>query len=158
MNGQNTLREPVFAGVPEADAIKLLVEVLSASSPQVKLVGGDGEVHPMPESVTLVLQRVIQVMASGRGVSLESWNRDFTIAEAAELLSGTRQFIIKLLEQGEIPYRQVNGDCRMKFEDVMAYKHQRDIQRREGLKELTRFSQELGLYDLDYKFDEEDNH
>ncbi len=68
--------------------------------------------------------------------------------EAAELLNVSRPFLVKLLEQGAMPYTMVGTHRRIRFEDLTAYKEQRDNQRRESLKRLTQLSEEMGLYDV----------
>ena len=65
---------------------------------------------------------------------------DLTIQEAAELLNVPKQYLFKLLDQGEIPYV-------LCVDDVMAYKTRRDTEREAALDELTRLTQEYGGYD-----------
>jgi excisionase family DNA binding protein len=70
-----------------------------------------------------------------------------TTQQAADFLNVSRPYLIKLLEQGEIPYIKVGSHRRIRFEDLMEYKQQRNSKRREGLKELTEFLQDEGFYD-----------
>ena len=80
-------------------------------------------------------------------MSLVPLKQELTTQEAANLLNVSRPFLIKLLEQGEIPYIKVGSHRRIRFEDLMAYRQQRDLKRRQSLKELTQFSQHEGFYD-----------
>jgi excisionase family DNA binding protein len=86
-------------------------------------------------------------MQHGRAISIVPLAKELTTQEAADLLKVSRPFLVKLLEQGNIPFIKVGTHRRVLFDDLMEYKKQRDTKRRQGLAELTQLSQELGLYD-----------
>ncbi|NEP62918.1 MAG: excisionase family DNA-binding protein, partial [Symploca sp. SIO2G7] len=58
----------------------------------------------------------------------------------------SRPYLYKLLEQGDIPFTKIGSHRRIKAENVLNYKQQRDIDRHLALTELTATSQELGFY------------
>jgi excisionase family DNA binding protein len=72
---------------------------------------------------------------------------ELTTVEAGKLLGMSRQFLIKLLERGEIPFHMVGSHRRMYARDVLAYKTKRDANRRKILDDLARTEQEQGTYD-----------
>lgn len=74
---------------------------------------------------------------------------NLTIQEAADILNVSQPFLMKLLEEKNIPCTKVGSYQYIRFEDLMKYKQQRDIRRREGLRELTQFLQEEGFYEDD---------
>jgi excisionase family DNA binding protein len=131
----------------EAQALKELEHILRVEGSQTKLIGGNGEQITIPNSVYQVLLQVIQAMASGQAISIVPLEREMTTQQAADFLNVSRPYLIKLLEQGEIPYIKVGSHRRIRFEDLMEYKQQRNTKRREGLKELTQFLQDEGFYD-----------
>ena len=135
MSNPSVQMEPVLATNREALAIKHLAQVLGSETAQVKLLGRDGEEIVIPEPVYHILRQVIHLMASGQAVALVSLEHELTTQEAADLLNVSRPFLVKLLEQGEIPYIKVGAHRRIRVEDLMAYKQQRDAQRRQCLKE-----------------------
>jgi excisionase family DNA binding protein len=149
MTKPSALLEPVFATEEEARAIKYLDLVLGSKTSQAKLVGTDGEEILIPESVYFVLRQVIHLMASGRAVSVVPLEHELTTQEAADFLNVSRPFLIKLLEQKKIPYIKVGSHRRIRFEHLMAYKQQREQERRQCLKELTQFSQDEGFYEAE---------
>ena len=53
--------------------------------------------------------------------------------------------MIKLLSEGAIKYVMVGSERRIYLADLMAYKKQRTVKRREILRELAQFSQEEEL-------------
>jgi hypothetical protein len=56
-------------------------------------------------------------------------------------------YLAGLVDTGTIPSRRRNGRARIRFADLIAYKAARDAERRHALDELTRLSQEWGLYE-----------
>lgn len=71
-----------------------------------------------------------------------------TTQQAADLLNVSQEYMASLLHQGEVQFTKTFGHYRMRREDVLAYKEQREAKRREDLTELVRFTEEeLGGYD-----------
>jgi excisionase family DNA binding protein len=120
-------------------------------APKCQLVGPDGVATSIPESVFYVLERVAEVMARGDSVTLVPVGKEVTTQQAAGLLNVSRQYLVQLLEQGRIPYRRTGKHRRLRIEDVLAFKEQRDKDRRAGLRELSRLTQDLGGYDAELK-------
>ncbi|MEH2053414.1 helix-turn-helix domain-containing protein [Nostoc sp.] len=131
----------------EAEAIQELECILNQKNSQLKLVAANGEEMTIPDSVCVVLRQVVQAMASGTNVSIVTHNLELTTQQAADLLNVSRPYLIKLLEQGELPYILVGTHRRVNFDDLIKYKQQRDIKRRQVLDELIAESQELGFYE-----------
>ncbi|MBD2492740.1 helix-turn-helix domain-containing protein [Nostoc sp. FACHB-280] len=145
--GQNKPLEPVLLQEQEIQSIKQLESILEPEDTQLHLVGTHGETIPIPESVDKVLRKVVQAMASGKLVSIVIQEQEFTTQQAADFLNVSRPYLIKLLEQGEIPHIMVGTHRRVRFEDLQQYKQQRDSKRRQLLDELIAESQELGFYE-----------
>lgn len=112
-----------------------------------KLVGPCGEEVPLPESLFHLLRQVVDDLAQGQVVTLVSSNKELTTQQAANMLSMSRPYLVKLLERGEIPFAKTGAHRRILFTDLMEYKARRDTERRRGLAELTQLSQDIGLYD-----------
>lgn len=139
--------ESVLITEQETEAIKKLQQILSIESPQVKLVASNGEEIFIPESVYNLLGQIVRAMASGQAVSIVTHNRELTVHQAADLLNVSRSFIVKLLDEGAIPYIEVGSRRRILFQDLMTYKQQRKVQRRQLLDELIEMTEEAGLYE-----------
>ncbi|BAY91620.1 MULTISPECIES: excisionase family DNA-binding protein [unclassified Tolypothrix] len=52
--------------------------------------------------------------------------RELTTQQATNFLNVSRPYLIKLFEQGKIPYIQVGFHLRVNFDDLKKYKQQRD--------------------------------
>jgi excisionase family DNA binding protein len=112
-----------------------------------KLVGTDGSAVELPPSVLKLLHAGVQILAQGVTVHVGPSEVLLTTQEAADTLNVSRPHLIKLLEQGAIPYTKTGTHRRVRFKDVLQYKARRDAQRAEALTELTQVSQDMGLYD-----------
>lgn len=115
-------------------------------APQYELVGPSGERSSLPASVFHVFKYVVEVMARGDAVTIAPVGKELTTQQAADLLNVSRQYLVRLLNEGRIPYTKTGKHRRLRIEDVLAFKEQRDEEREKQLDELTRLSEELGGY------------
>lgn len=144
---QNMSLDSVISPRLEAQSIKELERILSVKDFQAKLVGANGEKINIPEPIYQVLLQVVHAMASGKAISIIPQQQELTTQQAAEFINVSRPYLIKLLEQGEIPHIKVGSHRRVRFDDLMNYKQQRDVKRDQLLTELTQMSQEAGFYE-----------
>ncbi|HLO87345.1 MAG TPA: helix-turn-helix domain-containing protein [Nostocaceae cyanobacterium] len=143
--------EPLSAPDTETEKIVLLSSVLQIAnielaSDRVKLVIDTTEIT-LPQSVYQALSHIVNLMASGKAVSIIYYSHELTTQQAADLLNVSRPYLIKLLEQGEIPYNTVGTHRRVPFDELMKYKKQRDTKRSELLQQLIELTEEEGLYE-----------
>jgi excisionase family DNA binding protein len=101
----------------------------------------------LPPAAAGPLLKLLADLAEGRAVSVADADEELTTREAAELLKVSRPHLTRLLKEGEIPSHKVGSHHRVYRRDVLAYKARRQEQSEEAMQELTRVSQELGLYD-----------
>jgi excisionase family DNA binding protein len=142
----SSLREPIYAEREQAAAVQAFGKALHAIK-QARLVGPEGQEIPLPDPLYRVLEQVVPLLAADMAVSIVPVGHLLTTQEAADLLNVSRPHLIKLLEEGAINFERVGTHRRIRFEDLMEYKHKRDKERRKTLKKLTQMAQEAGLYD-----------
>lgn len=154
MNRQKILLDPVLPTEAETIAIKLLDKMLclkiengGSETSKVKLVEVDGEEIALPESLYQLLCQAAHLMAAGKAVSLVPIEQDMTVEEVASLLNVSPEFVVKLLDDGEIAYGKLGTQRRISLVSAIGYKQQRTAKRREILKELSQFSQEEELHE-----------
>jgi excisionase family DNA binding protein len=144
-------REPVSAAESEQHTLDQIEALLSSAhnggAETPKLVGAQGQEIVLPESVVALLQQVVHQLARQKVVMIIPLNRELTTQEAAELLGVSRPYLIRLLDQDAIPYTRTGTHRRIRFDDLMRYKAERDAVREQALDELVRLNQEMGLYD-----------
>lgn len=114
-----------------------------------KLVGPDGKTQNLPVSLDEFLVKLIADLCEGQSVALVQNDAQLTTVEGARVLGVSRQFLIKLLERGDIPHHMVGTHRRIYVRDLLSYKAKRDSNRRKILDDLTRAEAEEGLYDLE---------
>jgi excisionase family DNA binding protein len=107
------------------------------------LMGPDGEHVELTEAAFQALMFVARGMAEGMTMTLVPTGQQLTTQQAAEMLHVSRPHLIKMLDRGDLPYEKVGTHRRLAIEDVLAYREQRSMRRREQLDDLTRLSQEL---------------
>jgi excisionase family DNA binding protein len=109
-----------------------------------ELAGDDALV--VPRAAAVMFAQILALLASGQGVQIIPDATELTTQQAADFLNVSRPHLIGLLEADGIPYRMVGTHRRIRFEDLRQYRRRDDLQRRQAADELTRLSEELGLY------------
>jgi excisionase family DNA binding protein len=127
--------------------IKKLERILAQNTSPPKLLSGTGEEIAIPESVYEILLTVVRNMSAGREIVITPTNKQLTSQEAADLINVSRPYMIKLLDNQEIPHSRVGTHRRILLSDLIAYKEQRASTRQNKLQEMTEFLQEEGFYD-----------
>ena len=112
-----------------------------------QLVGPNKETIAIPESVFFVLERVVEVLARSDEITVVPVGKELTTQQAADLLNISRQYLVRLLEHGKVPYSKTGKHRRLRIEDVLAYKDGRDRERKAQLDELASMSEEAGGYE-----------
>jgi excisionase family DNA binding protein len=114
---------------------------------QLRVVEPDGssETVTIPTVAFRLLVTTLAQMASGNAVRLIPHHAELTTQEAAELLNVSRPNLVRLLDEGCIPFHRVGRHRRVLFKDVMTYKAEHRRARAAALDELGRLDQELGL-------------
>ncbi|MBI3970124.1 MAG: helix-turn-helix domain-containing protein [Chloroflexi bacterium] len=143
-----TTREPLLARDSEIPAVRQLAAILTQGEPSlIRLLAPNGESMRLPDPLYSLLVRAVRELARGKAVTVVSVDSDLTTQQAADLLSVSRPFLIKLLESGAIPFHLVGTHRRIRLKDVLAYRERRSQERRAALAEMAREAQELGLYE-----------
>jgi excisionase family DNA binding protein len=111
------------------------------------LLGPDGEQVPLPEEVYEILISVVQAMREGKVVTVVPRTQRLTTQEAADFLGISRPTLVKLLEEGKIPYDQPGRHRRVLFSDLLAYLDRQQQQRRAALDRITEDASQAGMYE-----------
>ncbi len=99
----------------------------------------------LPAGAVTLLLDILGAMASGQGVTIIPEDAELTTVQVADILHVSRPFLIKLLDEGQIPYRRVGKHRRIRMEDVMNYKRAIDQQREAVLDQLVAEAQEQDM-------------
>jgi excisionase family DNA binding protein len=118
---------------------------------RLRLVVDDDEPVDLPEALTTAVGEIAGLLARGRAVVIAPQSTILTTGEAAEILGVSRPTVVKLMEDGALPFSRPNSSRRIALADVLAYKEERSRRRRAALAELTADLAEAGLYDEDVR-------
>ncbi len=132
-------------------ALEGMVHPPKRRAPKCQLVGPKGESIALPESVFYVLERVAEVLARGDSITVVPVGREVTSQQAADLLNVSRQYLVRILDEGRIAFRKTGKHRRLRIDDVLRFKANRDMDRRAGLRDLSQMTQEFGGYDSELK-------
>ena len=133
------------AETPELELLRDRMEEIYRREGKALLIGPDAGQEPVevPGSAFDALKFVVEAMAKGQTIVLMPHGQVLTTQEAADLLHVSRPHVIKLCDEGILPFERVGKHRRLRIEDVLQFRELRAESRREGLAELTRLSQEL---------------
>lgn len=141
----------LLEGSELAEVVDFVAELerrgVAVPKPQPALVGADGVRLEVPAPVFEALVQVATAMAQGQGVTVIPQNALLTTQEAAELLGISRPTLVRLLEDGEIPYEQRGRHRRVLLADLLSYQQSMRRERRDSLDRMAREGQEAGLYE-----------
>lgn len=150
-------RQPAVASEQEGPAIGRLARVLEALSDDdpravARLQSPSGETLDVPETLLALLRLAVQHLDRGDGVALTPLPKEVSRLEAAGLLDLIPTELDELIERGQISSTREESEApsiRIALQDVLSYRASLSARRQAAIDELTRLSQELGLYDLD---------
>jgi len=105
-----------------------------------QLITPTGSVMTIPNSMFIIWEQVAQAMA-------DSVRQDLTIEEAADMLDIPSAYMTELLEDGCMPFIEIETERRILIKDILSYQRKRESDRKVALQELTRISQLFGGYE-----------
>lgn len=149
----NALLERTEPIAPTANEMKLATESVSRLARAVKnrrqsvrvQIESDQEAIAIPMSAFRLFANILAEMAKGNAVTLIPIHAELTTQQAADLLNVSRPYLVRLIEEGTLPARTVGTHRRVRFEDLMRYKHETRALRLKALEELSAQAQELNL-------------
>jgi excisionase family DNA binding protein len=141
-------REPIVAPERERKALERIGKALAPKrAGKARLRGPHGEEMIIPHSLYAVLVQAVRQLMSGRAISIVPVTAELTTQQAADMLNVSRPFVVKLLEEGAIPFHKAGTHRRLYLQDVLAYKRKRDEETERALGHLVTEAQELGIYE-----------
>lgn len=99
----------------------------------------------LPTSALRLLVDILAELADGNAVQVVPVHAELTTQEAADLLNVSRPHIVKLLEEGLLPFHRTGKHRRVRFADLMQFKQERERASEQAMEELSKQAQELGM-------------
>jgi excisionase family DNA binding protein len=144
------LKLPTPAASQEARvALRALAGIPKRKTPRTIQVkaddGGKSLSVTVPASAFELFLEVLGQMANGNAVTIVPVHAELTTQEAADVLNVSRPYLVRLLDEGQMPCRLVGTHRRIKMADLLTYKSKGDDVRAAVLEELAAEAQKHGL-------------
>jgi len=136
---------PAEISSKESTQIRILRQLVQEGS--IKLVGSKGRRAELPFAVVGLLDEILKNMQAGKAVSIVPEHQQLTTQRAANLLGVSRPFLVRLLEEGHLPFHMVGSHRRVYLKDLLAYQKRRDAERHDAINRMARMELEAGTYD-----------
>ncbi|GAB6856030.1 helix-turn-helix domain-containing protein [Microbacterium xylanilyticum] len=108
------------------------------SASKAALVDPQGRARPIPEEIFRILDQVTNALAGGDGITVIPQDMMMTTQQAADFLGVSRPTLVRLLEEGEIPFDRPGRHRRVRLRDLVEYQETFRAERRAALRELQR--------------------
>lgn len=128
------------------NALVATLEELHSENPEIE-IEETAEKIKIPLKALKLLAKILKATSQGQPISLVPIATEMTTQAAAELLGCSRPHLVKLLEEGKIPYTMVGRHRRVKFEDAMKFKKEMKMKQERVLIDIMKSDEDLGLYD-----------
>ncbi len=144
-NMASTLSDPI--SVPENQEAQIRELRRLAQWGNAKLVGPDGYQMAIPKPVNDILLMILKNLQAGKAVSIVPEHQQLTTQRAANILGVSRPFLVRLVEDGAMPFHMVGSHRRIYLRDLLDYKRRRDAARHEAINSMARAEMAAGTYD-----------
>lgn len=108
----------------------------------------EGEQIELPASVQQALTQAAHHLSRDHFIMVIGKSKDMSTKEVADLLDVSRPHVVKLLEEGKIPFIRIGTHRRVRLDEALAYREKLNEERHKHLDEITKLAQDLGMYDL----------
>lgn len=114
---------------------------------RIQIFDDNNEAHQieLPTSALRLLVDILAELAEGNAVKVVPVHAELTTQEAADLLNVSRPHLVRLLEDGELPFHKTGKHRRVRFVELMQYRQRRDRVSREAMAALAAQARELGM-------------
>jgi excisionase family DNA binding protein len=151
-----TLLAPQPSAAPTAPTEEEQRQALEAGRALAPLLGADVALRlvtdqdpaatlALPASARGLLYEILRQMAAGNSVTVHSLSAELTTQQAADYLNVSRPYLVKLLDEGEIPSHKTGSHRRVRLGDIVTYKQEDDAHGKTIMRELAAEAQELGM-------------
>ena len=123
------------------------LESLVLREVRAQLVTNGGDVIELPKALNDLFVSVVEAMKRKEAVFLMHENETFTTQAAANFLGVSRQYVVRLLESGVIPFHHAGTHRRVFFKDLVKYQQERSRSRKATLDAMTDDMVQAGVYD-----------
>ncbi len=145
MEKKTTAKEQHIAEAVNDKIQQSLLYITEKENGTIEISIGHGQFLTVPVKAIVLLSEIVDNMAEGKSNTLFTNDSELTTQEAADLLNVSRTYLIKLLDQKQLPYRTLGKHRRIRLDDLNLYKDNMQMEREKQLQFLADQSQDLNL-------------
>jgi excisionase family DNA binding protein len=127
----------------------LASQALADGSPRPRLVMGSKSID-LPPQVAELLGQVAEAMQQGLAVTVAPQAQELSTQQAADLLGISRPTLVRLLEEGEIPFTKARRHRRVLLADVLEFQKRQRHRADQALSDIVADAQAFSEYDDAY--------
>ena len=128
------------------NALSVMLEHLKSNTPEIEIEETKEKIK-IPLRALKLLVKILEATSQGKPISIIPIATEMTTQAAAEFLGCSRPHLVKLLEDGEIPFTKVGKHRRVRFEDLAVHKREKKEEREALLIQIMKGDEKFGLYD-----------
>lgn len=146
--------EAVLPSDEQAEVIDFIEQLEArgrqSAEPVARIVDRDGNGVTIPASMFGILVQVAESLKLGLAVSVAPLHMMLSTQEAADLLRISRTTLVRLLENGVIPFDKPSRHRKVRLQDLLEYRARQRVAAEQALDDMVADAQRLGLYDVDH--------
>lgn len=139
-------REEQLAARESYESLISSIELLHTDFPEIEIAETGRKIR-IPVSVLRLLVQILKEISQGNPVTVVPEATEITTQAASEVLGCSRPHVVRLLEEGKIPYTKVGKHRRIRYDDLMSFKKKMKVSQKKKLQDLMKLDEESGLYD-----------
>jgi excisionase family DNA binding protein len=122
------------------------IGLLQTDLPEIEIAETGRKIR-IPVSVLRLLVQILKEISQGNPVTVVPEATEITTQAASEVLGCSRPHVVRLLEEGKIPFTKVGKHRRIRYDDLMSFKKKMKVSQKKKLQDLMKLDEESGLYD-----------
>ena len=127
-------------------ALAAVMKQLESDQPEIE-IAETAEKIKIPLPALKLLGEILKAMGDGNMISIVPIATEVTTQAAAEILGCSRPHLVKLLEEGKIPFTKVGKHRRILFDNIVKYRQEMKKQQKQHIIDIMNADEETGLYD-----------
>jgi excisionase family DNA binding protein len=139
-------KEEQLTALKSYSALASSIDQLRTDNPEIEIEETKEKIR-IPVTALKLLADILKEISQGNPISIVPIATEITTQAAAELLGCSRPHVVRLLEEGKIPFTKVGRHRRIKYEDIVKFKKNMKSIQRKKIQELMGLDEESGLYD-----------
>jgi len=134
------------AALESYDALEATLKNLTSTTTEIEIEETQEKIR-IPLSALKLLAKILKATGEGKPISIVPIATEMTTQAGAEMLGCSRPHLVKLLEEGKIPFTKIGKHRRVKFEDVAGFKRKMKAEQEALIIDIMKSDEQSGLYD-----------